>query len=85
MMRIHNTFWEKVFEILESQLRENNPPETTIAFERLLIMGYEDHEAKNLMVKCLMIEITDALNNNKLFNENRYIKNLFQLPLDPEE
>jgi hypothetical protein len=84
-VRIHNTFRDKVFEILETQLRDNNPPEATIAFERLLSMGYEDIIAKDLMVKCLMIEISDALNNNKLFNENRYIKNLLRLPHNPEE
>lgn len=84
-MRIHNTFRDKVFEILETQLTENNPPETTVAFKRLISMGYEDFQAKNLMVKCLMIEISDALNNNKLFNESRYIRNLLKLPNEPED
>jgi hypothetical protein len=82
-LRIHNTFREKVFEVLETQLRENNPAETKTTLDRLIAMGYEDHEAKNLIVKCLMIEISDALNNNKLFNELRYIKNLLRLPNIP--
>jgi hypothetical protein len=84
-MRIHNTFRDKVFEILETQLKYNNPPETTIAYKRLVSLGYEDILAKDLMVKCLMIEISDALNNNKLFNETRYIRNLLKLPNEPED
>ena len=84
-MRIHNTFREKAIDVLEAQLKDNNPPEAKATLERMVDMGFEDHEAKALMVKCLIIELLDALNNNNFFNEKRYIKNLNKLPENPED
>jgi hypothetical protein len=82
--RKHNVLREKVLEILEIQLTENNPPEAKTTFERLKAMDYEENDAKHLIVKCLIIEISDAMKCNKFFNEKRYVKNLKKLPNDPE-
>jgi hypothetical protein len=51
----------------------------------MIAMGFADHEAKALMVKCLIIELLDAMNNNKFFNEKRYIENLKKLPSIPPD
>lgn len=70
---------------MDSQIAENNPPETRLTLERLIVMGYEEVEARHMIVKCLIVEITDAMNQNKFFNEKRYIKNLLHLPNIPDD
>ena len=84
-MSKHNSLKEKVAEIMDSQIAENNPPETRLTLERLIVMGYEENEARHMIVKCLIVEITDAMYQNKFFNEKRYIKNLLHLPNIPDD
>ncbi|MHB1277674.1 MAG: hypothetical protein ACYC1Q_04685 [Bacteroidia bacterium] len=74
---------ETIFEIIANQLRANDPPETKKALKRLKEMGYDNLEAKKAIGRCLSFEIFDGLKNNKLFNLERYVKNLNKLPEEP--
>ena len=70
--------------MIDNQLRDNKPPETQYTMNRLIAMGYDNIESKKLICKCLMIEMIDAMKNNKVLNEERYIKNLLKLPEEPD-
>jgi hypothetical protein len=81
-----NEIWrEQINETIENQLKSNNPVEIGITLKRLINDGFNDFEAKQLIGKCLAVELFGAINNNESYNENRYTRNLNKLPEEPLE
>lgn len=76
---------EAIVEVVENQLNENNPPETRLTLDRLMAMGESRENAIRFISSVLSIEIFDILQNEKPFNEERYINNLKALPELPDE
>jgi len=76
---------EAIFEAVENQIRDNNPPITKETFDRLIAEGYSKNEAMKLIGFSLANEISEIMNNNQLFNEERYSQNLRNLPDLPWE
>ncbi|MEZ4981542.1 MAG: hypothetical protein R2769_08150 [Saprospiraceae bacterium] len=74
---------EQIFEIIKNQIRENNPPETKITFDRLLKEGYDEFTTKQLIGQCIAVEFYEMMTQKKTFNLNRYVKNLAALPKEP--
>ena len=75
---------EAIFEVVENQLDANDPPETGIALARLIEEGYSEEDARVYIAQAVSVEIWDALHNKKEFNLERYIRNLENLPEEPE-
>ncbi|MDA3861939.1 MAG: hypothetical protein PF445_12020 [Melioribacteraceae bacterium] len=76
---------EQIFETIENQIAENEPPETKLTFNRLIKSGFSDFETKQLIGQCVAIEIFGILKNSKTFDEKRYLNNLELLPNEPIE
>ena len=74
---------EEIFKIIENQMKNNNPQETNLTFKRLIKDGYNKSDTKKLIAQCVAIEIFDVMKHRNTFNENRFIKNLKQLPKEP--
>jgi hypothetical protein len=76
----------KIFlEIINNQIRDNNPPETKQTLERLISEGFSEKDAMD-MIGCVVIsEIFDVLKNKEEFNEHRYVSALNNLPEPPLE
>jgi hypothetical protein len=76
----------KIFlEIINNQIRDNNPPETKQTLDRLISEGISEKESMD-MIGCVVIsEIFDVLKNKEDFNEQRYIAALNKLPEQPWE
>jgi len=74
---------EQFLEIVDNQIKSNNPPETNQTLKRLKEMGYSDKDARLLIGQCVVVEIFDVLKHRKPFDEKRYIKNLMNLPKEP--
>jgi hypothetical protein len=81
-MKPHNAFKDQVSQLLEEQLKSNNPAEVKETLTRLISLGWEEIEAKTLMVRCLSLEVCYSVNNKAHFNEKRYVQNLLKLPGD---
>ena len=73
-----------MLEIVDNQLRENNPPETRQTFERLVAEGCTEEEAKKLIGCAVSTEIYHVLKNKEEFNLKRYCEALSSLPELPE-
>ena len=84
-MKVNEHLRNAVFEVLDNQINANDPPETALTLERLMNEGYPDFQAKQLMGQAVVIEVIDVLKNKKPYNEQRYIKNLRNLPNEPLE
>ena len=73
----------QIFEIIENQIKDGNPPETLSTTQRLEGQGFSDFEVKQLIGQCVAIELFTVLKHNKPFDEKRYVKNLKNLPEEP--
>ena len=70
---------------VENQLKNNDPPESRITFERLLQEGFSELDAKKLIAKVIVTETFWIIKKNEPFNLKRFVNNLNHLPEDPEE
>ena len=82
-MKINEKLRDQIFEIINNQLRDNNPPETKIAFDKLQKQGFNDFQTRQMIGQCLAVELFDVLKHRKPYNNERYIKNLMALPKEP--
>ena len=71
-------------EVVENQLKKNEPPETRQTLERLMQEGYPEEAAKLLISQCVAAEMIAMMDSDTPMNNERYIKWLHQLPDAPE-
>ena len=74
---------ERIFEIIENQLKANDPPETKVTFDRLRKQGFNDFQTRQLIGQCIGLEIFEIWQFGEPFNDERFIKNLESLPEAP--
>jgi hypothetical protein len=71
---------EAVFEAINNQIRDNNPPETKQTYDRLMKEIKNHDEVMKYIGVVMMAEILDILKSRKPFNKKRYIGRLNKLP-----
>ena len=71
---------DAILEIVDTQLRENTPPETRQTFERLIAAGYAPEDARRLIGNIVIQEIYYVLKRGEPYNEQRYLAALHGLP-----
>lgn len=59
-------------EVVDNQLRENDPPCTKDVYEKLLYAGYSNSEAKDKIGAVVLSEIYDILKEGQAFDEEKY-------------
>ena len=69
-----------IMEVVENQLRNNDPPETGQTFKRLIQAGHSEKAAKRLIACVVSAEIFDVLKKQEPFNLDRFVKSLNKLP-----
>jgi len=74
-----------IFEVVDNQMAAGDPPETKETFERLLGGGFSEEDAKKLIGQAVCTEIYRIGKYKEVFNRQRYLKNLRNLPRKPEE
>jgi hypothetical protein len=82
-MKAREQLRQQIFEIIDNQIKSNDPPETKQALNRLIKLGYSKDDAKMLIGQCISVELFDILKNKIPFNPDRYVKNLTKLPKEP--
>jgi len=76
---------EAIFEVIENQIRGNDPPITKETYDRLRADGHTHEETMKLIGCALSVELFEIMKNSEPFNERRYISNLKGLPELPWE
>ncbi len=84
-MKTSEILREQIIDIVEKQISNNDPPETSLTFKRLISLGYEESDVKMLIGQCVSIEIFNVLKHGNTFDQERYVKNLNKLPKEPFE
>lgn len=74
-----------ILEVVENQLRDNDPPEAKETFERLVQSGHSKDEAKRLIAAVLANEIFDIAKTESAYDQERYLSRLKRLPEMPWE
>ncbi|MDD3721526.1 MAG: hypothetical protein PHW92_03425 [Lutibacter sp.] len=79
-METNEKLREQIFEIIKNQLRDNDPPETKITFDRLRKQGFDDFQTRQMIGQCLAVELFNIIKFGKSYDNEQYIKNLIALP-----
>ncbi len=82
-METNEKLREQIFEIIQNQIRDKNPPETKATYDRLNKNGFDDFQTRQMIGQCLAVELFDVMKFGKPYNNVRYIRNLLALPKEP--
>ena len=74
-----------IIEVIDNQLAANDPPETRQTLDRLLSEGHSEEEAKRLIGCVVVAEIFNILKKKELFDLERFVQALNNLPTIPED
>ncbi len=66
-METNEILREQIFEIIENQLRENNPPETQITYDRLIKEGFDDFQTRQMIGQCIVVELFEIMKFQRPF------------------
>ncbi len=72
-----------IIEALDTQLRNNDPPESRETYERLLHQGIDHDEARRLLGCIIAAEIFAVMKTNRPFDRERFVARLALLPAMP--
>ena len=72
-------------DVVNNQIKDNDPPETKKTYKRLLSKGYSDQEARELIATVVSSMVFNMLKQEKEYDEQQYIKDLRRLPKLPWE
>jgi hypothetical protein len=73
-----------ILETVENQLKSGEPPETGETLARLEREGFSEEDARVLLGQAVAVEIWCVLKEKKPFNRERFVRNLRNLPAQPE-
>ena len=82
-METNEVLREQIFTIIENQIRDNDPPETKITYQRLRDLGYDDFQTRQYIGQCVAVEIFNVIKHGQEYDNDRYVKNLQKLPKEP--
>ena len=73
-----------LLEVVENQVRANDPPEVAATLARLVAAGDERDEAVALIGAVMMVELNEMMRSSREFDAARYAGNLANLPALPD-
>lgn len=68
-----------ILEVVDNQLKDNNPPCTRDVYEKLINAGYSKSEAKDKIGAVALTEIYDILKMGQAFDEEKYKDSLEEM------
>jgi hypothetical protein len=74
-----------MLEIVDTQLRDRTPPETSETFARLIGMGYTPEGARQLLAHVVVREIFTVMARGEHYNAARFVAALHRLPALPDD
>lgn len=72
-----------ILEVVDNQLKANEPPGTRSTLNRLIEEGYSEKDAKELIGCVVTSEIFDVMKNKEEFDCQRFVDALNKLPQLP--
>lgn len=75
---------EIIEQIVDKQIRRNEPPEAAQTYQRLIEDSFTDAEARRLIYMTVQVELYRLMQFGEAFNQDRYVDNLRGLPDLPD-
>lgn len=72
-----------ILEVINNQIKDNNPPETKLTHDRLLRAGFSEKETLRLIGYVVASEVFTVLKENRPYDHGKYIAALNALPKLP--
>jgi len=72
-----------ILEVVQNQIRDNDPPKTRQTFERLKSEGHTPDEAHRLISTAVTVELFHIMRDRQTFQRERFVWNLAHLPREP--
>ena len=69
-----------IIQVVNNQIRMSDPPETKETLDRLVSEGYSKQDAKELIASVVAKHIYTILNNQTMFDNGLYVRQLKELP-----
>ena len=76
---------EAILEVINTQIQDNDPPETKEALIRLQNEGHSEKEALKLIGYVVASEVFSVMKENRQYDKSKYISALSNLPKLPWE
>jgi hypothetical protein len=79
---------QAILEVINNQIKENDPPETKKAYDRLMKEGFSEQETLKLIGYVVASEVFTVLKENRRYDHEKYIfalNSLPKLPWDKED
>ncbi len=73
-----------ILDTVRQQLTTGDPPETRETLARLKREGFSEEDGKVLLGQTVAVEIWCILKEKKPFNRERFVRNLRNLPAQPQ-
>ena len=70
---------KSILEVVDNQLKANDPPCTKNTYDKLLDAGYSKSEAKDKIGAVVLTEIYDILKKGQAFDEEKYKSSLEEM------
>lgn len=77
---INERLTKAIHAVIDQQIAEKNPPDTLLAYERLLDDGFSHEEAYSLIGHLVGMEIAEEIRGEGGLNMDRYVAALEELP-----
>lgn len=71
---------QAILEVINTQIRDNDPPETKQTYERLRQEGFSEEETLKLIGAVVVSEVFTVLQENRKYDKDKYISALKALP-----
>ncbi len=71
-----------MMEVVDTQLRDDTPPETRQTLDRLLADGHTEEDARRLIACAVTSEIFDVLTHKQPYDEARYLETIEVSPCE---
>lgn len=72
-----------MYEVVDNQLRDGEPPETRQTLDRLMAEGHSQAEARQLIAAVVSSEIFEVLKHKRPYDRAGYVAALQRLPKLP--
>ncbi len=83
-MESNQSLKASILEVVDNQLKSNDPPETRQTFNRLVKVGNSEKRSKELIGTVVSSEIFEVLKKQEPFDLGRFVTSLNKLPEVPK-
>ena len=64
-MKTNKKLRDQIFEVINNQIKNNDPPETTLTYNRLIEEGFNEFQTMQMIGQCIAVELFEVIKLKK--------------------